>query len=272
MSTTKATNNDLNISRIALVFTLVPGAYVVMVASVLLAVLIGTGLIYGIGYIMITYFHRVPVGVIILLGLGILYTILAVIYALIKSIIIKPQFKPALLIKHKEIELLEFVKGICDRMGTEPPSSIMISADPEFFVTQSKIRCLNGVSSGRALAIGLPILGSLTINEFRAILCHEFAHFTGNDTIYSKFVLPAYISLQTASTQMQAIINGDSDDNHLVSIPMLLPCWSLELCLKRFHTLNMNISRAREHGADAIATYICGSYSFSRALTDVLGK
>ncbi|MEQ8235289.1 MAG: M48 family metalloprotease [Syntrophomonadaceae bacterium] len=266
-------NEDLDMTRIILISTLVPGAYLVLVASALLAILIGTGLIYGIGYVAVNYIHRVPVGIFLLMGLGMLYAIWTVFYAIYKSVIVKPSFKTAITInKRNETKLNEFVTGLCQKMGTEPPDNIILSADPEFFVTQSKIKCFDGVTRGRVLGIGMPLLGSITINEFRAILCHEFAHFTGNDTLYSKFVLPAYIGLQTASTQMQAIIDSDtnSDDTNWVGVPMLLPCWSLDKYLDVFHKLNMKISRARELRADAISSQICGSLCFAEALKKVV--
>ena len=60
------------------------------------------------------------------------------------------------------------------------------------------MKTLDGVVEGRTLAIGMPLLKELSLQELKAVLAHEFSHFSGNDTLYSVFVAPVYKSLGSA--------------------------------------------------------------------------
>ncbi|MHB1456323.1 MAG: M48 family metallopeptidase, partial [Armatimonadota bacterium] len=140
---------------------------------------------------------------------------------------------------------------------------------------QDKIINFNVNANGRILAIGLPILGGLTINELRAVLSHEFAHFSGKDTKYSSTVLPVYAGTSTAWISMEEGLAAQSrtHDSALIHyatiLPMMLPKYMLIAYLNLFHLLNMKISRTRECRADAIAANTCGSKCCEKALLKV---
>lgn len=262
------------LSLIILALLFVPGVYIVLILSAALTVAIGAGLMAIIYYICAEWLHRIPVGILFLLGIGILIGIFAVLKGIIQSMWRKPRFEPAILIDiNKEPSLNSFIKNLCDLMGTKLPNSIILHSEPTFFVQQGKLDVFNGKAKERVLAIGLPLLSSLTINELRAILSHEFAHFTGRDTLYSSFVLPVYVGTTTASEEMSAVIDSstESDNAGWMSIPLILPNLALNLYLRLFHFIDMKISRSREKRADMIAALICGSHSFSSGLKKVVG-
>ncbi len=251
----------------------VPGLYIVLLLSAVATIAIGASLMGIIYSICTEWLHRIPIGILFLLGLGILIGIAAVLKGIFQSLWTKPRFEPAILIDlNKEPLLTSFIKNLCGLMGTKPPNSVILHSEPSFFVQQGKLNIINGKAKGRVLSIGLPLLGSLTINELRAILSHEFAHFTGRDTLYSSFVLPVYIGTTTASGEMSAVIDSGSESESIVwmSIPLILPNLALNLYLKLFHFIDMKISRSREKRADTIAVLTCGSYSFSSGLRKVI--
>lgn len=259
---------------IILALLFVPGVYIVLILSIAITVAIGGGLIYGIWYICENWLPIIPVGVFFLLAIGTLIGIFAGLKGAFQSLWRKPGFEPAILIDmNKEPLLTSFISNLCDLMRTKLPNAIILHAQPTFFVQQGKLNVFNGKAKGRVLAIGLPLLCGLTVNELRTILSHEFAHFTGRDTQYSSFVLPVYIGTTTASAEMSAVIEGGSESGRAgcVAVPLILPNLLLSLYLRLFHLINMKISRWREKRADIIAVLTCGSDSFSSGLKRVAG-
>jgi Zn-dependent protease with chaperone function len=189
----------------------------------------------------------------------------------------KPRFELALSIDlGREHKLNSFILEICRTLGTKPPDAVILLAEPSFFVQKGKLKILDGVVKKKVLAIGLPLLSVLSLNELRAILVHEFAHFTGNDTLYSSFVLPVYLGTQESINRLRAEIKSKSENlqgiivGFFIKIPMFLPLGILYTYLKLFQLLDMKLSRIREKRADVIAALVCGSQTFSDSLKKVV--
>ncbi|MFD3000401.1 RDD family protein [Pontibacter toksunensis] len=171
----------------------------------------------------------------------------------------------------EEYELKLFLVNLCNLLNTRLPNSIVLHAEPTLYVVQGKIKLMNGkLAKGRILVIGVPLLHYLTVDQLRAILAHELAHFTGFDTLYSSFVTPAYFSLSTGKKIYAQMIAKNI--NELVSLVMMpqfyFICWYLEL----FKKIHAKISRLREIRADYIASSICGRNVFTTGLTNVIGS
>lgn len=244
----------------------VPGLYVVLLSAVALTIIIGAGIIYFFFLIRI-----IPAFVILLIGIGVLIGVYAILYGLYRSVFGRKHSEPALLVDMSEEPiLLNFIESLCKTMETKIPDFVLLHFGPTFFVKQGKIDVFNGTVKGRILAIGTPLLGSLTVNEFKAIIAHEFAHFTGRDTLYSSFVSPVYVGTTTACEEMGSAIFGDEEESLLLSIPMLLPYAMLRAYLFLFQIIDATISRSRETRADLMATEICGKGIFSNALKKVV--
>jgi Zn-dependent protease with chaperone function len=78
--------------------------------------------------------------------------------------------------------LWERVRDVALDLNALPPEHIVVGLDPNFFVTESEVRCLDGTCNGRTLYCSLPLSRILTINEFIGIIGHELGHFKGEDT------------------------------------------------------------------------------------------
>jgi len=211
------------------------------------------------------------------IGLGAIISFSACLRGIWITIFHKPCFELSISIDpKKEPKLNSFIIDICKTLGTNPPDAVILLAEPNFFVQKGKLKVLNGVVEKKIVAIGLPLLNVLSLNELRAILVHEFAHFTGNDTVYSSFVLPVYVGTQETINQLRAEIKLKSVNiqsmiiNFFIKIPMYLPLAILYIYLKLFQLLDMKLSRMREKRADVIAALVCGSQTFSNSLKKVV--
>lgn len=253
----------------------VPGVYFVLLLSIMLIIFIGGGMIAGIYFLCAKVFHMIPVMILSLLSIGIVIGIFSTLLGIISTLIKKPSFEPAILLDNaKEPALASFIDNLCKGMGTHPPSAIILHATTDFFVTQGSITTFNGRAKGRIVSISLPLLYILSVDELRAIISHELAHFTGKDTLYSAFVLPVYSSTSSTLDNMDKAImgiNASSRDTGCMMLPLIIPQMLLTWYVNKFHVVNMDISRLREIRADHIAAVQCGYSCFTSSLKKVIG-
>ncbi len=150
-------------------------------------------------------------------------------------------------------------------IGVAPPDTVILHAEPNFFVSQGRIKLLEGKASGRTLAIGMSLIETLGGREFRSILAHEFAHFASGDLAYSSIVLPAYRALGSFINDFARRTQGDSfvDFNYILKMPTIR---FLRDAYEYFATIDRAISRFREFRADRAAVELYGKDAFSSAL------
>ncbi|MCE5200144.1 MAG: M48 family metalloprotease [Armatimonadota bacterium] len=255
---------------LALLF--VPGVYVVLLGSAAVVLAVGGGLIYLIIRLLIDMHRAQPRLMILagLLGVGVVSGLVAVARGIIAALWKEPNLQPGIFLdRAKEHNLGHFIAHICSATGADIPDAVLLHMEPTFFVTQTKMVAFNGAAKGRILALGLPLLGGLTKCEIRAILAHEFAHFTGGDTLYSSVIYPVYAGAWTSCISMAESM--DNTESFTQKLPMMLPLFALKVYLMVFDLLNMRLSRLRETRADAIAIATCGSRSFQLGLMKTAG-
>ncbi len=262
--------------RLLLALAFVPGVYLVLAATALLALAVAAGLVYGIYYLFWEVLHWVSLKfaiIAILIGIGGIYTVFAVLVGACKSLWPRHSSQPALILDmSQEPRLRRFIEELCRQLGCRVPDTVLLSGEPSFHVQQARVHTFSGRTKGRLLTLGCPLLGGLTVSELRSVLAHEFAHFTGRDTLYSAFVLPLYVGIESALEQMGQVVSQseESESAGWMSIPMFLPAWVLGWYVTTFHKLNASLSRLRETRADIIAAIHSGSDSFASALRKVV--
>jgi len=163
--------------------------------------------------------------------------------------------------------LWNFIETIAKESRTTPPDHIVVGLEPSFFVTEAQVTCLDGNLKGRTLFLSLPFCRVLSRKELAAIVGHEFGHFVGMDTAYSRWFIPVYRgasdTVQTISSQ---IGNGS---NGLQSIAFVPPLLVMNLFLSSFARLENEVSRERELAADKLGSLIAGSDNMVSGLVKV---
>ncbi len=132
------------------------------------------------------------------------------------------------------------------------PQTVVAGAVAGFFVTShpQTLPAVGQVAYGRTLHVSLPHLAVLSRAETRAVLAHELAHFSGEDTAYSIHFQPVYAALQHS---MAAVANRRHSRQPVVD-RMLRPAASLGgYVLGRFDHVVKHWSRLREFEADKAA-------------------
>ncbi len=257
----------------------IPGLYFALALSIIVMAAIGGGLLLGIWLLAEWLSQPVPTAVLLVIGLGLLAGIILALAGIVRALRTGPPFIPAIRLDlDLEPRLASFVRELCRIMNTRMPDSIVLHADANFLIQKGPLRVFNGEAGGRVLAIGLPVISFISVNELRAVLAHEFAHFTGRDAFFSSAVLPVYMKLAAAVETMDTTLGVSHGkpvtgrrNTGCLAIPLILPWLALGIHWWSFHRSNVKVSRLRESRADAVAALTCGSESLSAALKRVGG-
>ncbi len=83
--------------------------------------------------------------------------------------------------------------AICARVGTDLPDQVIVGVDDNFFVTEMPVKVEGAALRGRTLYASLSLLKQMSGAEADAVLAHEMAHFSGDDTLYSKKISPLLV-------------------------------------------------------------------------------
>jgi len=133
---------------------------------------------------------------------------------------------------------------ICARVGSRTPHRIIAGVDDAFFVTEHPVTVNGNVHEGRTLYVSLPLLKALNGTQADAVMAHEMAHFSGDDTLYSRKIGPLLARYQAS---LAALRTG------FISIPVFY----FMLCFRSLFEISLKrLSRQREFRADRIASEV----------------
>ena len=155
-----------------------------------------------------------------------------------------------------------------ESLGALRPDHVVVGLTDGFHVTSGdKVLEPGGQQlTGRTLYLPLPYLPFLRPDEFVAVIGHELAHFSGDDTAYSLRFLPIYAGV---GRSLEAIAQGGVDGRGAGS-PLLGPALRLGLfVMDQFHHAVRHWSRQREFAADATGAGLSSPEAAARALLRV---
>ncbi len=220
------------------------------------------GLVAGTGLLLYVIFMlpRIPVKLIVLIvvvGLG-------GAWAVFKSIFARPGKGSFGIPKTAEQcpRVYQLLTEVAQRVDTEPVHEVYLAPGSAIGVHQEGRGPFGifGVKR-RVLTLGVSTLRFLTVGELQAILAHEYAHFSHQDTFYSRFIYQVTLSIQEAVQGM-----GRTGGWYNYVNPIF---WFLVLYHKSYSLLSAGFSRSREFLADRMAAGLYGSDVFASALTKV---
>ncbi len=190
-------------------------------------------------------------GVLALFGVGVV----------IKSIFTKPnmdfEVEGELVDEAKAPALWQNLRNICAQVDTASPDHLIAGIDDNFFVTEQPVTVGDRVYHGRTLYVSLSLLKQLDGAEADAVMAHEMAHFSGNDTTFSKRISPLLIRYHN---YLEALSQN----------PITLPVFYFMVCFRGMYELSLGrLSRQREFRADRIAAETTSARSIVGALTRI---
>ena len=166
----------------------------------------------------------------------------------------RDHFEPPgpLLREEDEPELFAAIDEIARATGQKKPDLVYAVPQVNAFVTHRG--GFLGIGAKRVMGIGWPLLQNLTVNEFKAVLAHEFGHFHGGDLRRG----PVIYRMREAMGRVIMSMEGHGR----LQKPFL---WYGN----RFMAMTQIISRRQEYNADALAAKTVGAQPLINGLRKV---
>lgn len=148
-------------------------------------------------------------------------------------------------------ELFRMIREVASATGQSEPSEVYLLNEVNAWVTQRG--GIMGFGSRRVMGIGFPLLQGLSIEEVKAILAHEFGHYSSGDVALGPWIYKTRAAIGRA-------IAGVHES--WLEAPFQ---WYGKLFLKITHS----ISRQQEFIADQIAAKVTSAAAAASALRQV---
>lgn len=151
--------------------------------------------------------------------------------------------------------LFAVVKDVAQATEQAMPEDVYLVGEMNAFVMQRG--GVMGVRSRRVMGIGLPLLEALTIEQFRAVVAHEFGHYYGGDTKLGPWIY------KTRAAIMRTLYNiARHRAGRLLQLPFV---WYG----KAFSRVTLAVSRRQEYVADELAARTSGAANLAAALREL---
>jgi Zn-dependent protease with chaperone function len=173
--------------------------------------------------------------------------------------------RPALtLVGHRpapssQARLAEEVRRIAEAVGAEAPLNTVLCLIPWIAVTDMKMATLDGAVSGPTLCLSLPLCRILSVDELRALLAHEMAHFSKEEAGYARRVAPFHSGVSRALERIAGQARG------MRRLAMAPPVTFLGFLLDAVNEGERPGTR-REARADRVAAGVVGADPLASAL------
>ena len=256
------------ISAILLFFTVY---LILVVLAVLLAAFVS--------YLGIRLIIFKPASITLLLGIGMIGLGLMVLFYLIKFIFsIKKVDRSGFyeLEKGKNQELFSFLVSLSKETKTKLPKKIYISPDINASVFYDSSFLSMFIPVKKNLVIGLGLVNSVNMSEFKAIIAHEFGHFSQQSMSLGSYVYNVnkviYNLLYENEGYANTIESWASASGYFALFANLTIKivqgiqWILRKLYVVVNKTNLSLSRQMEHHADAVSAYVSGSNHLYSAL------
>ena len=249
-------------SREVLLATFKPGLHITSIVLVTLVVIhasLAIGSLYYLGVVL----GRLPIGLILVLGIGALAGVLALMRNTLGLVGKAQTFVIGLPVTPGQApSLYERINNIAQKLGALPPSHVVVGLEPNFYVTEATVHCLRGTLNGRTLYCSLPLNRIMSIDEFDAIVAHELSHFKGLDTQFSGEFYPIYRGTADSLESLR--------ESKGLSVIAVLPAIAvLSYFYKSFSTAESKFSRDRELAADRAGAVATSAQVLASALVKV---
>jgi Zn-dependent protease with chaperone function len=178
--------------------------------------------------------------------------------------------------KEEHPQLFEFVKRVCAETETSFPNKIVISpaVNAAVFYNSSFLNMF--LPAKKNLEIGAGLLNCINITEFKAILAHEFGHFSQSSTRLGSYTYTfnkVVHNLLYENEGWLSAINAIASAHAILAIFGQITLWLVRgvmaLFVAVYKLINLSylsLSREMEFHADSVAVSVSGSAPIISAL------
>jgi Zn-dependent protease with chaperone function len=215
----------------------------------------------------------------LLLGVGMIGMGLLVLFFLIKFLFAVSRFDRSGSIEINEEEqpmLFEFVRRLAKETGTRFPKRIYLSADVNACVFYDSSFWSMFFPVKKNLQIGLGLVNTINLGEFKAVVAHEFGHFSQNSMKLGSFVYQvnriihnmlfdnnSYTSILNTWANLSGVFQLFA---HITVGILRAIQWILRQMYGFINKKYLGLSREMEFHADAVAAGASGGNNLASAL------
>ena len=187
--------------------------------------------------------------------------------------------KPHNRVKLKKEEhpvLFDFIHQICKETGAPKPQSIYIDPDVNAYVRYTNVWLSLVLPTRKELTIGLGLVSSLNLSEFKAVMAHEFGHFSQRSMKIGSYIHSAntiiYDMIYNRDKWDELLERWKNSDVRLSAAAWVITpvIWLIRKVLELFYMLlnlmHSSLSREMEFNADKVAVKSAGSVAIVSAL------
>lgn len=221
-----------------------------------------------VAYLLVVAFPRL---ITLVIALALALSGLMIIYFLIKFIFAKKSVDRSHLIEVKrknEPKLFEFIDKVNEETGSPKPKKIFLSNEVNAYVFYDSHFWSMFFPTKKNLTIGLGLVNSVNLSEFKAIMAHEFGHFSQKSMRWGSYVYNVnqviYNMLYENDGFEESVKNIGRESWYFgittsitLSVVRFIQ-WILRGVYQIINKSYMALSRQMEFHADSIAAYVTG--------------
>jgi len=237
----------------------IAGVYFYVSQPVVIFLIIAFSVSVLIGFLFVGH---IPVGLMI----GIVFVGGTTIYYMLKSLVTKVKAEdPGRALTEAEAPALwHLVRDVADIIKTRPVSEIRITHGTDLAVYErGGLRAKMSDQAERILILGAAVLNDFDQNSFRAVLAHEYGHFSNRDTAGGDIAFRVNADIARIAESMVA-----SETNTIYNLGFHF----LRLFHFLFRRITHGASRLQEVLADRVAAYHFGPDTFNDGLRHVVRR
>jgi Zn-dependent protease with chaperone function len=234
-------------------------ATVMVVGSYLFVILLAVGCIYFPYFVLAR--SESPSGTVVLLFLFGIVIAATMLWSLLPR---RDAFTaPGVLLERRTYpRLFAEIDSIAAALNEPVPCEVYLIGDANAFVGDRG--GIMGFGSRRIMGLGLPLLSTMTVSQFRAVLAHEFGHYYSGDTSLSPWVYRTKASIVRIFENVGSV-------RELARIAVLGLMYMFVTTLLKWYfvtflrVINL-VSRRQEYRADELACLVAGRQNLIEGL------
>ncbi len=257
----------------------VSGAITLFFIIYICLVVLSAGLAALVSFLGIKLIIIKPMFFTLIIGAGLIGLGLMVIYFLIKFIFAVKKYDSSGLYEIKENEhpgLYSFIRQLTKETRTPMPKRIYLSPEVNACVFYDSGFLSMFFPVRKNLLIGLGLVNSVNMSEFKAVLAHEFGHFSQHSMKLGSYVFNVnkiiHNMLYDNDGYTKTLNSWASASQYFaffasLTIKIVLGIqWILQKVYKVVNKSNLSLSRQMEHHADSVSAFVTGSNHLVTAL------
>jgi Zn-dependent protease with chaperone function len=210
--------------------------------------------------------------IVLIFGIGLIFSSLMLVYFVVKFLFKSTPVDYSGMAEIQEEDhprLFAFIRKVTEEVGAPFPKHVYISADVNAAVFYDSTFWSMFFPVKKNLKIGLGMVNSVNQSEFKAVLAHEFGHFSQRSMKFGSYVYnlnKVIYSMLYDNESYGYALNAISRFHVVLRITAYINIGiikAIQFILKQLYVVinksYMGLSRQMEFHADAVAAYVAGS-------------